>query len=93
MLSNLSGFGNKFSPVDQFLCPLFKKQRYLFFYPKTKFRTVLRYFELLFYYILLFFSQKNVMVLLVPLVPLVLRIPEAPRSADLQFNNTHRDLA
>ena len=27
MLSNLSGFVNKFSPVDQFLCPLFKKQR------------------------------------------------------------------
>ena len=25
--SNLSGFLNKFSPVDQFLCPLFKKQR------------------------------------------------------------------
>ena len=32
MLSNLSGFVNKFSPVDQFLCPLFKKQRYLFFF-------------------------------------------------------------
>ena len=25
--SNLSGFLNKFSPVGQFLCPLFKKQR------------------------------------------------------------------
>ena len=25
--SNLSGFLNKFSSVDQFLCPLFKKQR------------------------------------------------------------------
>ena len=27
MSSNLSGFVYKFSPVDQFLCPLFKKQR------------------------------------------------------------------
>ena len=27
LASNLSGFLNKFSPVDQFLCPLFKKQR------------------------------------------------------------------
>ena len=27
MLSNLSGFENKFSPVDQFLGPLFKKKR------------------------------------------------------------------
>ena len=25
--SNLSGFLNKSNPVDQFLCPLFKKQR------------------------------------------------------------------
>ena len=110
MLSNLSGFVNKFSPVDQFLCPLFKKLRcrsfpckslyspiaqrehvcifteahcvslgFLwldvkdwryqkshislltlpFFYPKTKFRTVLRYFELLFYYIITFFLTKK----------------------------------
>ena len=28
--SNLSGFVYKFSPVDQFLCPLFKKQRRCF---------------------------------------------------------------
>ena len=27
LASNLSGFFNLFSPVDQFLCPLFKKQR------------------------------------------------------------------
>ena len=27
MSSNLSGFVHKSSPVDQFLCPLFKKQR------------------------------------------------------------------
>ena len=27
MSSNLSGFVYKFGPVDQFLCPLFKKQR------------------------------------------------------------------
>ena len=27
MLSNLSGFAYKFSPVDQFLCSLFKRQR------------------------------------------------------------------
>ena len=43
-------------------------------------------FILLYYY----FFLTNLMVLL---VPLVLRVPEAPRSADLQFNNTHRDLA
>ena len=30
-----------------------------FFYPKTKFRTVLRYFELLFYYIITFFLTKK----------------------------------
>ena len=36
MLSNLSGFVNKFSPVNQFLCPLFKKQRYLFFLPENE---------------------------------------------------------
>ena len=29
------------------------------FYPKTKFRTVLRYFELLFYYIITFFLTKK----------------------------------
>ena len=33
------------------------------------------------------------MVLLTPLLPLVLRVPEAPRSADLKFNQSHRDLA
>ena len=44
-------------------------------------------FILLYYY---FFSHKNLMVLL---VPPVLRVPEAPRSADLKFNNTHRGLA
>ena len=27
MLNNWSGFVHKSSPVDQFLCPLFKKQR------------------------------------------------------------------
>ena len=27
MSSNLSGFAYKFSPVDQFLCSLFKRQR------------------------------------------------------------------
>ena len=31
MSSNLSGFVYKLSPVDQFLCPLFKKQRRRFF--------------------------------------------------------------
>ena len=36
--SNLSGFLNKFSPVDQFLCPLFKKQRRRFL--PVKLRTV-----------------------------------------------------
>ena len=38
LASNLSGFLNKFSPVDQFLCPLFKKQRRRFL--PVKLRTV-----------------------------------------------------
>ena len=34
--SNLSGFVNKFSPVDQFLCPIFKKQRRRFLLVKLR---------------------------------------------------------
>ena len=38
--NNLSGFVNEFSPVDQCLCPLFKKQRRRFHFWLVKLCTV-----------------------------------------------------
>ena len=40
MWNNLSGFVNEFSPVDQCLCPLFKKQRRRFHFWLAKLCTV-----------------------------------------------------
>ena len=40
MWNNLSGFVNEFSPVDQCLCPLFKKKRRRFHFWLVKLCTV-----------------------------------------------------